>query len=161
MTLEIDANESFVRAERRVQRAGRVAIAVFVVGGLVGLLGVGPLNSGRASSQNGVVTVEFGRVIHHEADTSLTLVFGADAVEDGAILATVTGGWVSGVDLQGVSPEPSEQSAVPGGVVFEFAVAEAGETTATLTFRAQDYGSLDMDVAVGSDSVHLTQFVLP
>lgn len=161
MTLDIRQNEKYQKAESRIERLGWVVLTLFIIAGLLGLVGSGPLSSSTATSDNGLVSVDYDRVIHHEADTLVTLRFSGAAVEDGAITAVISGSWVSGIDLQGISPETSEQRTVPNGVTLEWTVDESGETEAVLSFRAQEYGPLNLDVSVGTDSVHLSQFVLP
>ncbi|RPF26251.1 hypothetical protein [Georgenia muralis] len=161
MDLEIRQHESFQRREWTAQRIGWVALALFVLAGLVGLLGTGPLSWTVTESDGGLVTVEYDRIAHHEADESLTLIFAADAVQDGVITAELTGPWLSGVDVQSISPEPSEQLAVPGGVILELPVERPGEIEMTLTFRAAKYGRLDGEITVGADTVAVSQLVLP
>ncbi|MPV36985.1 hypothetical protein [Georgenia subflava] len=159
MSLDVRKHEKFQHLEWRWQRAGWLLLTLFVLAGLLGLLGTGPLS--WTTVNDGAVTVELDRVTRHEADDSITFVFGPEAVQDGTITAELTGDWPSGVDLSGISPEPSEQLLVPGGMVLEFMVDEPGETEVSLSFRAQRHGTLAAELAVGSDSVAFSQFVMP
>lgn len=159
MSLEIKQHERFQRLEWRWQRLGWVVLTVFVVAGLLGLLGPGPLSS--TARTNGPVSVEFDRVTHHEADDTVTFVFGPEAVEDGTITAELTGTWPSAVDVQGISPEPSAQRAVPGGIVLEVEVEEAGELEVSVNFRPQDHGSISADLTAAGHTVSFSQFVMP
>lgn len=161
VTLQIGQNERFQRREWRFERIGWVIVALFVVAGLVGLLGTGPLSWATAGSDQGLVTVEYQRITHHEADDSLELLFAAEAVEDGTISLELNGSWVAGVDIQSISPQPAEERAVPGGVVFDIAVERPGQTSVVIGFRAQEYGTLDAAVAVRDDTASFTQLVLP
>lgn len=161
MTLQIDQNERFQRREWRFERIGWGILGVFVLAGLVGLLGTGPLSWAAARSEQGLVTVEYQRIAHHEADDSVSLVFAADAAEEGTISVELTGSWVAGVDMQGISPQPVEERAVPGGVVFDIAVERPGPTSVLIGFRAQEYGTLEATVAVRGDTTSFTQLVLP
>ncbi len=161
MSVQVKQNERFQRREWRLERIGWALVGAFVVAGLIGLLGTGPFSWATATSNEGLVTVDYQRVTHHEADDALELTFPADAVEDGTISVEITGTWLSGIDLQGVSPQPSEERTIPNGVVFEFAVERPGPTRARLTFRAQEYGTLSAEVTVRGDTVSLSQLVLP
>lgn len=161
MDLDVRQDDAFQQKEWRVQRVGWSLMALFVLAGLLGVFGVGPLTSATTSSADGVVTVEHDRVARLEADNSLTLTFGADAIEDGMITVEVTGTWPAGVDLQGVTPEPAEQRALPDGVVWEIPVERPGEIDVTLTFRAQELGTIGADVTVGDETATFTQLVLP
>ena len=161
MSLQIGQNEKFQQREWRLERIGWTVVGAFVLAGFIGLLGTGPLSWAVGRSAGGLVTVEYQRVTHHEADDSLTLVLPANAVEDGVISVELRGAWVAGVDIQSISPQPSEERAVPGGVVLDIAVERPGTTKMVVGFRAQEYGTLDATVAVRGDSTTFTQLVLP
>ena len=161
MSLQISQNERFQQREWRLERIGWGVVGAFVLAGLIGLLGTGPLSWAVTSSDEGLVTVEYQRVTHHEADDSLELMFPAEAVEDGIISVEISGSWLAAVDIQGVSPQPSEERAVPNGVVFDIAVERPGATTVLVTFRAQEYGALGAEVAVRGDTTSFSQLVLP
>jgi hypothetical protein len=161
MDLHLQQHDAFQQREWSVIRAGWVGLTVFVLAGVAGLLGNGPLSWTTATSSGGLVSVEFQRVTHHEADDALTLQFAPDAPEDGLLSVEMTGPWVRSVDLQGMTPEPSEQQLIPGGMVLELPVAQSGVTAVNLSFRAQEYGPLTGTVAVGPDRVSFTQYVLP
>ena len=161
MDLDIDQHERFQQREWAANRLGWVVLGLFIVAGLVGLLGAGPLSWTTTASRNGVVTVEHDRVTHFEADDSITLTIAPDAVVDGTATVQLTGSWPSGVDLTGISPEPAEQRAVRDGIVLELPVEGTGEVELSLSFRAQEIGTLSGDVTVGDETVSFSQFVLP
>lgn len=159
MGLEIRDHTAFQRREWVAERVGWVLLAGLVLAGLLGLLGTGPFSWTTTSA--GPLVVEYDRITHHEADENITLRFGPDVVEDGTISAEVTGAWVSGVDVQSVTPEPTEQRMVPGGVVMEFTVDRPGQLAVAMTFRAQQYGTLDAVVAADGEEATFSQLVLP
>lgn len=161
MDLDVRQDEVFQRKEWRAQRIGWVVMTLFVLAGLIGVFGTGPLTWATTSSLDGVVTVEYDRVVRFEADNSLTLIFGPDAVEDGVITVEMAGSWLAGVDLSGIAPEPAEQRALPDGVVWEFPVERTGQIDVTLTFRAEEVGTIGADVTVGDETATFTQLVLP
>lgn len=123
MTLEVDRHEAFRRREHAVTSVGWVVMGVLVLAGLFGFVGPGPWSESTERSPGGAVEVGYLRVAHIEADDSLTLTFSPDAVEDGTIVADLTGPWVAGVDRQGITPTPSEETLIPGGVRLEFPAA--------------------------------------
>ncbi|MBE1876661.1 hypothetical protein [Myceligenerans pegani] len=161
MGLDIEQDESFQRREWRWQHGGTVLLVLVVVAALAGLLGAGPLSWTERESADGVVTVAFDRVTHHESDDSMTLAFGPEAVSDGTVTVELAGTWPGGVDLQGISPQPVEQRAVPGGLVLVFAADGADRVETNLRFRAQEYGPLRGEITVAGRSVSFSQFVLP
>jgi hypothetical protein len=161
LDLDIDQNDKFQRREWRVSRLGWLLLALFVLAGLLGLLGSGPLSRVTAESDAGTVQAEYNRVAHYEAEDSLNLLFSPAAIEDGKVTVELTGSWISGAEVSTISPTPSTQYAIPGGVAMEFEVLQAGEVEAVFSFRAQEYGDLDLQATVGEDSVHFSQLVLP
>lgn len=161
MVLDIEQDEGFQRREWRLQRSGTALLVLVVVAALAGLLGTGPVSWTERESADGVATVAFDSITHHEADDSITLTFGPEAISGGTVTMDLTGTWPGGVDVQGISPEPAEQRAVPGGLALEFAVEDADRVEVTMGFRAQEYGSLHGEVTVAGRSVSFSQFVLP
>lgn len=160
MDLEVPHDEAFSRREWVVERVGWTLVTLFVLAGLVGLLGSGPL-SWATTQDDAAVVVTYDTVTHYEADESITLTLHPAAVADDTVAVELSGPWVGGVDIQGIWPEPSAQRLVPGGVVLEFDVAEPGTLEATITYRAQEYGTLDAELAAGSDVVTFSQLVIP
>lgn len=161
LDLEIRQNARFQQREWRLERVGWLLMAVFILAGLIGILGPGPLSWATADSEAGTFQVEYQRVGHNEADDSVRFLFSEDAIEDGKVTLELTGSWVSGIDVSGISPEPSAQYAIPDGIALDFDVLQPGDISVALTFRAQDYWMLDAEATVGEDSTSFTQLVLP
>lgn len=159
--LDIEQNDRFQRREWRAVRLGWLLLALFVLAGLLGFLGTGPFSRTIANSETGAVQVEYQRVAHHQAEEDLIFTFSPEAIEDGKITLELTGSWVGGVDVSSISPTPSTEYAIPGGVALEFAVLQPGDVQAFFSFRAQEYGGIDARATVGEDSVGFSQFVLP
>lgn len=161
MSLDIEQHEAFQRREWAAERVGTGLLVLFVVAGLLGLIAVGPLSWTTRSSGSGTVGVEFDRIAFHESEDDLTLVLGPGAAVDGTVTVRIAGTWPGAVDVQDISPEPSEQRAVPGGMVWVIPVPDRGETEVTVAFRPQEYGSQDARIEVRDESVSFSQFVLP
>lgn len=161
MGLQVRQHERFTRREWRIERVGWLVMTVFVVAGLVGLLGPGPLGWTTAETSGGLLAVEYQRVVHHEADESLTFTFSPEAVQDQQVTLEVTGDWLQGIDLQGISPTPSSEKLTRDGAVFEWDVEQPGALEVIVTYRPQGYLVLDADLAVEQDRLTLSQTVLP
>ena len=161
MDLEVRRNETFQRREWRVERIGWVLLCVLVLAGLAGFLGPGPFASRTVTSERDLVTVEYDRIGHYEADDSVTFTFSRDAAEEGSVTFRLTGAWTTAVDLQSIVPEPSDQTAVPDGVVLAVPVDGAGPIRVAISFRAQALGNLPARVSVRDDAATFDQFVLP
>ncbi|MFP5334867.1 MAG: hypothetical protein ACLGIV_06090 [Actinomycetes bacterium] len=161
MDLHVRQHERFTRREWRVERVGWVVMTAFVLSGVLGLLGPGPLSWTTAESSNGVVAVDYQRVVHHEADEALTLTFTPEAVQDQQVTLELTGDWLEGIELQGISPAPSSEQLTRDGAVLEWDVDQPGSLEVTVTYRPQRYAALDADLAVRQDRLTLSQLVLP
>ncbi|MGM7666719.1 hypothetical protein [Microbacterium sp. A93] len=159
--LESKDHARFQRREWRFVRVGWAVLALFIVAGLLGLFGNGPLSDNSTTSDSGHVSIDHQRIARNLADDTLVLRLSEETVQDDQITLRVTGSWVEDIDVSGIAPQPSTEYAIPGGVAYEFDVLEPGDLTATISFRATGYGSLDGRVAAGGDSVGFTQFVLP
>lgn len=161
MSLEVRTHEEFQRRERDLARVGWAVLTVFLVAGLVGLLGPGPLSSRTAVSPRGLVEVDYQAVAHIEADDSLILRFAPGAVEDGTVVVDVVGDWVHAVEWQAVTPQPAAESLVPGGVRLEFDAAGAGVTQAQVFFRPQALWRRAATATVRGDTASFDPVVLP
>lgn len=151
----------FPRREWIAQRIGKVLLSVFVLAGLAGLLGAGPLSSTTRQSADGLFSVEVNWVSRHQEDETLTVTFSPEAVQNGTVTLELTGEWLAGADLQNISPEPAEQRALADGIALTFLVEPSAETAVSLSFTTAGHFALRGRAAVGDDSVTFTQFVLP
>ena len=160
-TLDLDDDPRFLRRERQVTKLGWVLLMLFVLAGLLGLLGPGPLSSTTAGAAGDAVQLEHERVVHLDSAHQLTLLLDGGAAADGTLSVELTGSWVSGVDVQSVNPHPDAEKLVPGGTVFEFTVEEAGPAEVVLSFRPQQLGRLTLTAEADGSTVTAHQFVLP
>jgi hypothetical protein len=159
--LEIRQDERFQQREWRLERIGWTLITLFLLAGLLGLLGPGPLSWATARSDGGLVEVEYQRFTHWVADDTVEIRVAPDAVEAGAFEVTLTGDWVEAADLQGITPQPSEQRSTPQGVVLQVPVEDPADAHVQLSFRAQSVGRLHATVTAGGESARFTQLVWP
>lgn len=160
-TLDLDDDPAFLERERRVGRLGWVVLSLFVLAGLAGLLGPGPLSSTTSGTDADPVRISYDRVVHLDSADRLTLLLDTSTAEGDSLSVELTGSWLGGVDLETVSPEPDTQKLLPGGARYEFAVGRAGDTEVTLGFRPQQLGRLTLTATVGGVTTTAHQIVLP
>lgn len=161
LDLEIRQSAEFTQREWVVERVGWALLALFILAGLLGVFGWGPLTTVTARSDGGTLAVEYQTVGHHEADDSVRILVASEAAVDGTVTVELTGSWVSGVDISSVTPAPSTERAITDGVALEFDVEPGADTEVTIIFRASGYWGIDARAAVGDDAVRFSQFVLP
>lgn len=160
-TLDLDDDPAFLRHERRLTRLGWIVLGLFVLAGILGLLGPGLFSSTTAGSAQDAVRVQHDRVAHLESETRLTLLLDGAAARDGTVTVELTGSWITGVDVQSVNPQPDAQKLVPGGTAYQFTVERSGPAEITLGYRPQELGRLALTAEAGGSTVTTHQLVLP
>lgn len=161
MELQTESQLRFQRREWKVQKVGTIVLVAFILAALIGLLGAGPLATATRSSTNSLVSVEVDRITRLKTENSMTLTFAPEVVENGTITLELTGPWASGIDLQRITPEPSEQKSIPGGLAMIFQADPSSETEVTLSIAGQEYLLLTGQATVNGETVTFNQFVLP
>lgn len=161
MELQIEQAPAFHEREWRARRVGWLLMGVFVLAGLIGLLGSGPVSATTTSTGTGRLAVDHRRITHLQSDDSVVLRVGSEAVEGDTLSLDLHGSWPAGVDVRGITPEPTEQRARPDGVVLEFAIDRPGDVEITISFRARRPGPLEATVAAPGEALVFRQFVLP
>lgn len=151
----------FQRGEWAFERAGWIALTVFLLAAFTGLLGPGGL--WRQRLEHGRLAVEYDRIGRRAADLPLDITWIPAAPGSGLDLA-LSEGCLDGTDLESVQPEPSSASAGErGGLGFSFRrEASAREIRLRITLRPRRPGSHPCRVAAGGgDSVAFRQWILP
>lgn len=161
MKLQGKEQQAFQRREWSFQRVGTIVLVAFILAGFLGFLGTGPLATTTRSSANSVVTVEYDWVARAKADNDVRIVLPPRAVEDGTVTLELTGSWLSGVDIETISPEPVEQQAIPNGVALTFNVEHSDEVDVSLSVVPRELFSHEAKLTVSGESVSFNQFVLP
>jgi hypothetical protein len=161
MGLQIARHEVFQQREWKAQRAGWVAIVLFVLAALVGLLGRGPLSWATATSQDGLVEVDYQRFTHLEADDMISIVVAPAAVTGDTVEIELAEEWLRSVEVRGMTPEPQEQVATPYGVRLTVSAEPGSEVSIQIGFRATEIGSVDAGIRFQDQTLPFDQFTYP
>lgn len=159
--LDVQQDDRFQQREWRIERVGTLLLALFILAGLLGVIGPGPVSHTTTNSEAGSFSVDYQRIAHYMGDDTLTVRVSETAVENGMVVIVLTGPWTSAVDISSVSPAPSSQYATAGGVAMEFEVLQPGDLEISFSFSASEHWLLEARATVGEDSVGFSQFVLP
>jgi hypothetical protein len=153
--LDVDRPEQFLRRERIAQRAGILLLSIFVLAGIAGLFGNGPLS--EVSLTSGSTTIQYERFARHTFRTRLEISV-ADA--NGSTLAIrIPRAFLDRVDMLEVRPANTLTHLDGDAAIFEVPVVD-GVTTLQLHYEPNDYGVLEMDIAAGSQpAAHVRQIV--
>jgi hypothetical protein len=161
---EIGEDEGFERRWQIAQRIAWLFLAVFVIAGLAGVFGRGPISSIRAASASGLATVEYDRFARFEAPAVLKVSVDPHAATNGSVSVLVSGPVLEALRIEQTSPRPLWVKAAPDGELFAFAAAGAGDRV-SIRFGEEPRhtghltGRLQVDSRGGS--VAISQIVYP
>ena len=158
--LEIEHSLAFKRIEWRIQRVGWAVILLVMVAAVVGLFGVGPLSEASARA-DGYGSVHYERFLRYGTPTTVTVEAEAAALSDGTLQILLSSSFLSGVQVEQVTPEPDSVEASSEGYRYSF---QAGEAPVRVEFRVKPnhIGKQSSDIQIGAGPpVTLTQFIYP
>lgn len=158
MAPQLDIDAGFRRREWRLERVGWVLLALVLFASLAGAGGAGVVSWSQVQSPRGLLTVEYERVEHRQADATVTVRL--RVAESGQVALRVGGAWFAAVDLRGVVPEPEQQIATADGVVLLVRVQGPAEVSVDVSVRVIQAGLLTGEIGYGDESVTFRQLVL-
>jgi hypothetical protein len=142
--LQIDEDLAFQRREWLAQRAGRIAVFLFVIAALLGFTGVGgPYAHGETSTPDGAIRVEYERFVRRDASATLILHLRGTPQQ--------TRFWVSepyarSIRIDSISPEPQSVSVADGRHVYSIA---SGSSEFAVVFHVEHQTSGIVNGEVG------------
>jgi hypothetical protein len=157
--LDVNEHMRFQRQEWRVERIGWVCVWGFMAAGLAGLVGRGPISSTKVES--GAVTLEYHRLTHITQPEELKLRLRPKG--DGGAELLISGPFLHAVEITGITPEPSEQEARPGGAIaltFERS-GDARDFGVTIDYEIVEAGRHKGRVEHAGDAVEFATFAYP
>lgn len=160
-SIEVDQDLDHVRSLWRVQRIGWVIMLLLVIGGLLGLFGNGPLAESQAQADG--LTLDYDRFARHGAMSELRAEVGPQAIRGDTLKLWMTRGYLDGVALETVVPEPESVETRGDLVLFTFATADRSQPThVTFNVRPEEYWSQGARAGIeGGASVSFRQFIYP
>jgi hypothetical protein len=145
--LELEDEPIFHRRMWRLQRAGWIAMQVIVLGGLLGLLGSGPLSRARLEHPAGL-RVEHPRFARAEAPQAMRVWIPVPAPGGPTPRLALGRQFLDRVRIDRVEPPPSVTEARPDRLVYVFSeVGGAGPTAATVHFTPRGMGVVRAEIS--------------
>ena len=161
--IEVDQDLDFQRRDWRAQRVGRIAMGALVVAALFGAFGDGPLSSARVRSSDGLLQVDYDRIVRHSASQRLQVHVGPRTPGDSVVDLWIAQDYMHGLKVGEISPEPVQTRAGDQRLIYRFHLADPSRA-ADVVFQVDADRLWSRRGAIGlvnGDSVPLRQFVLP
>jgi hypothetical protein len=156
--LQLDQDPVFQRREWTVQRAGWWALTLFVAAAAVGLFGNGPLSRTRTAAPDGIVSLEYDRFARRGA--ALRLLFEHRQASAGRLEVRVDRGYVDGLRIARITPEPETIEIGTADVVFTFQVPRTGPMAIVIDAEPRRAGRLSAELrATGAPPLRLSQLI--
>jgi len=161
--LTLEENMPFHRREWSGQRVGWVGMALFLLAGVVGLLGPGPMSHRMTGRPGDAVRVDYFRFDRFHRDGTFRIEINAKPSDDGTVRVWVDRDYVEALEIRSISPEPVRQVAREDRIVYEFATAALKlPLTVTFSVSAEEFGGLRGTVGlVDGPEVAFEQLVFP
>jgi hypothetical protein len=160
--LQIEQDLPFQRREMRLSRVAWVVMLLFLLAGLAGLFGSGPLSQTTASAPGDAFWIEYDRIARWQAPTPLHVHLRAGHPSP---FATV---WIrhsspEARDVERVDPPPLFAEVHPDSTHYAFYAPDtSSEITITFILQANGWGRREGAVGVpGGPEVPFTRIVLP
>lgn len=147
----IPQDMTFEHRSWRVQRVGWVLMLLFVLAGLLGVVGSGPLSNATSGNPDGV-EIQYQRFARSYASQELIvtiapLLLGGEQVE-----LSITRDYLDHFEVETVIPEPEETRVDGQWITYVFNLARTDEGVhVILRLSARDFGIHSGTVRVGED----------
>jgi hypothetical protein len=143
------------------QMAGVALVLAVLAASLLGMAGgAGPLSTTTAGDE-ALLQVRFQRFVHSEADETISVVVDGRLVTGDTVDLVLAHRWVDAVDVEGITPQPSEEIPTRDGLVLRLPAEPGAEVTVRINYRVNELGSLGGEVRVPGAQVSFRQFVYP
>ncbi len=147
--LEIYQDLAFQEREWKVQRIGWAIMLLVILLALLGLFGTGPISTGSAEGGDGAISAGYERFIRHDGRTTLTLEVDGDQAANNEVRLWVSQDYLDAMEIQQISPQPSEAIAAGDRVIYVFPIDDPSSTlSVSFSLRPQDMGRITGEAGV-------------
>jgi hypothetical protein len=159
--IQVNEDLSFLRKEWRFQRTGWLLMLLFVLIGISGALGRGPLSK-ASDGDSASFAVFYERIIRHGADTQIDIVAGR-ALHADTLRVYITAGFMEAFEIRNIIPEPVS-SGIRGPYVYYDFLRDSRAQFSGITFHMTPeryWGRRARVFTSGAAPLHVHQFTLP
>jgi hypothetical protein len=153
--MEIDESLDLHVIAWKIQPVAWALIGVFVLAGLLGLFGTGPLSN--SVEKKGAVTIHYERFYRYGSIMKLSI---RDEGNSSQTIVEFPQDYISHFNISSIMPEPSETAMSDDGVIYTF---KGGSESRTIVFNLepQDAGNASGMVMVNDTKINLSHFIYP
>lgn len=130
--LTLGYNQDFEAQWWRIEVGLWITLSIFVVVGLTGLLGKGPLAHRSTGTQDGALTVNFEWIARYKTPEIMEVRVAPSLYSGGKAHLWLNRAIVEQMGLQRIIPEPVESRPGPNGIGYVFNVEDATKPTLIL-----------------------------
>jgi hypothetical protein len=151
--IEIDQDIGFQQKEWVVQRIAWGIMLLIVVLALIGLFGTGPISSASDETGDGALAVDYQRFVRHDGRVTLSFKIDPGQAQGNQVELWVSQDYLNDVEVQAISPQPTEARGAGDRTVYVFSVADpAGPLQVQFSLRPQSMGRLAGAAGVGENA---------
>jgi hypothetical protein len=159
--LEISQDLEFQQKEWMAERIGWFFMALIVLAGMVGLLGVGPVS--RTVAKNDLLQVTYYRFDRLMAPSTYQILVSPEAVVNGELRLRVSRDLLAKTRIEKIVPEPHRVEFSGDSLVYTFTAVEVDQPLRiTFYHRPEQVGSVRGSMGVeGGSAVVVRHFFFP
>ena len=148
-SLEVAQDLEFQQRQWKAERVGWAIMLLIALLALAGLFGNGPLSSASVEAPDGSLSATYDRFVRQEARSTLTFQVAGSQATNNEIELWVSQDYLDSVEVQRISPQPTEVLGGENLQIFVFVINDPPATLqVTFSFEAQEMGRLSGEVGV-------------
>src|SRR5688572_30405360 len=134
--LQIDEDMEFEKKNWRVERISWVLLGLFILAGLAGLFGTGPLSYRTAGNRADDLWIEYPRISRNDSPEELRVHLGSGAGAGSQVRLALDRRYVESFQIEDIEPEPLAVEARKDELIYYFQRQGPEETTVTFHLKA-------------------------
>ena len=161
--LSINQDLRFQRHMWKAERIGWAAIAAFLMAGMAGFFGHGPLSRTTIKERSSLI-VEYDRFGRYQTPQQLDVFLTSDQLQGDVLLLRINHEFFDKVQISRIMPTPLLERATPDGITLSFPIVRqvGGRVHVAIMYQPELIGDLPATVTLeDSTSIHLHQFIYP
>jgi hypothetical protein len=160
---EIGQNLDFERHWSKVQNIAWIVFAAFLLGGLLGVFGKGPLAKATAGTSQDPFYAQYDRFARYMTTSNLHFVITPSArIENGTAQIFISEDLVKTLRTEQINPHPLWAQLSKGGVVFGFKATPGANMTIQFVQSPQKFGGMTSQLGLANERLlKISQFIYP